>query len=155
PRNLAIQGQTARAAEAYAKALADAPDQAAKARIVEESTQFDDVLTALHRRLADDQLIQEAYRRMVEKTAAEFSHQLDALTGQSSEVSASRAKLIAAIIRRQDGVFERLLKLRPEDTLLQAVNDVLMGDWKNAAAHYSKLTELNAMANSIAWMTPS
>src|SRR5206468_2689838 len=66
--------------EAYAKALAEAPDQESRTRILEELAQFDDVLTAQH---------------------------------------------------------------------------VLNNDWKNAAANYSKLIELNAKADGVAWMASS
>jgi tetratricopeptide (TPR) repeat protein len=91
---------------------------------------------------------------MVEKTVAEFNRKLDALTEETSEVLASRSQLISSIIRRQDEVSERLLKLRPNDTLLHAANSVLIGDWKNAAAGYAKLTEPNEKADSAAWMVP-
>jgi WD40 repeat protein/tetratricopeptide (TPR) repeat protein/energy-coupling factor transporter ATP-binding protein EcfA2 len=80
PRKLAIQGQTAQAAQAYAKALAEAPDQNSRTRILDELPQFHGVLTVLHRLLPNDKQIEEAYRRMVEKTTAEFSRKLDALT---------------------------------------------------------------------------
>jgi WD40 repeat protein/tetratricopeptide (TPR) repeat protein len=48
PMKLALEGQLAEAAKAYAKALADAPDQKTKARIMEELAQFGDVLTAVY-----------------------------------------------------------------------------------------------------------
>jgi formylglycine-generating enzyme required for sulfatase activity/tetratricopeptide (TPR) repeat protein len=50
--------------------------------------------------------------------------------------------------------FERLLKLRPEDKSLQAVNDVILGNWKDAAVRFSQLTERNATPDSVAWMGP-
>jgi formylglycine-generating enzyme required for sulfatase activity/tetratricopeptide (TPR) repeat protein len=48
PRKLALQGQLAAAAKAYARLLADAPDPKTKSRIMDELAQFDDVLTAVH-----------------------------------------------------------------------------------------------------------
>jgi WD40 repeat protein/tetratricopeptide (TPR) repeat protein len=59
----------AQAAQTYAKALAEAPDQDSRTRILVELAQFHHVFAALRRSLPDDPSIQEAYRRMVEKRA--------------------------------------------------------------------------------------
>jgi tetratricopeptide (TPR) repeat protein len=48
PQKLALQGQLAEAVKAYAKALADAPDQRARSRIMDETAQLDGVWTAVH-----------------------------------------------------------------------------------------------------------
>ena len=80
PRKLAIQGQTAQAAQAYAKALAEARIRIPGRESWTSFPQFHGVLTALHRLLPNDKQIEEVYRRMVEKTTAEFSRKLDALT---------------------------------------------------------------------------
>jgi tetratricopeptide (TPR) repeat protein len=55
--------------QAYAKALAETPDQNARARILDEAEQFPDVMTALRRSLPDDPAVEEAYRRMAVRTA--------------------------------------------------------------------------------------
>lgn len=152
PKKLALAGQTSKATDAYAKALADAPDQDSKTRIMDELAQFDDVLPALRMRMPDDASIEKAYRSIVERTAAQLSRQLDTLSGESNEVVDARSQLISSIVRREDDVLETLLKLRPQDTSLHAVSHVLANDWNNAAANYLKLTELNAKADSITWM---
>jgi tetratricopeptide (TPR) repeat protein len=69
PRNLAIQGQTARAAQAYAKALADAPDQKTKAQIMDELAQFGDVLTAFDVLNNDWKNVAARYSRQTELDA--------------------------------------------------------------------------------------
>jgi len=154
PRKLALQGDAVQAAQAYAKALAEAADQGSQSRILEELAQFDDVLAALRPLVPDDPRIQQSHRRMIERTAEEFSRKLDAMNGTSGEDQASRSQLISSIIRRRDGVPESLLKLRPDDTLLQAGSSVLVGDWNNAATCYSKLIEANDEADSVARMVP-
>jgi len=111
PRKLAIQGQTAQAAQAYAKALAEAPDQNSRTRILDELPQFHGVLTALHRLLPNDKQIEEAYRRMVEKTAAEFSRKLDALT--------------------------RAIQNQPD----QAAGYLARGDWYGRRGHWQKAAD--------------
>jgi tetratricopeptide (TPR) repeat protein len=65
PRKLALRGETAQAAGAYAKALAEAPDQDARSRILDELALFDAVFAAVHRILPDDPGIEEAFRRIL------------------------------------------------------------------------------------------
>lgn len=154
PRKLAQQRQTERAVRAYLKSLAEAPDQETKSRIIAEASQFEPVVTELHLRLPDDQAIQNAYRRMLDRTATAFSKQLDTLNSKNGADLGPSSKLIASIIRRQDAVPEILLKLRPDDSLLHAGSTVLSGDWKQAAAHYTKTVDANETADSVARMVP-
>ncbi|MBI3860812.1 MAG: hypothetical protein HY290_02835 [Planctomycetia bacterium] len=148
PKKLALLGQMAQAADAYAKALADAADLDSKTKILAELAELDDVLTELHRRLPGDSPIQDAYRRMVDKAAAEFSRKIDALP-EHREAWQERSKLVMTVIRRRDGVFGSLMKLRPEDTLLQicqARDYVCKSDWQNAAREYAKIVETTALS---------
>ncbi len=69
PRKLALRGETAQAAQAYAKALAEAPDQDARSRILDELALFDAVFAAVHRILPDDPRIEEAFRRILARRA--------------------------------------------------------------------------------------
>jgi tetratricopeptide (TPR) repeat protein len=154
PRKLALTGQTRAAAEAYAKALAAAADEDSKSRIISELAQFEDVLTALHQRLPEDRPIQNEYRGIVERAAAEFGRQLDVFAGQGSADKNRKAELISSVVLRQDDVLEALLKLRPDDSLLHAANAVVTGDWKNAAAGYAKVIMANDQADSVARMVP-
>jgi WD40 repeat protein/tetratricopeptide (TPR) repeat protein len=114
-RKLVLQGQTVRAALAYAKELADASDKSSRSRIMDELAQFGDVLTALHRRLRDNLPIQEAYRRMVEKTAGanataagELLDALDHLRrGEKDEARKAYRKAAAAIRPVGESAFAR------------------------------------------------
>ena len=106
-------------------------------------TTLDDVLAELHRRLPNDKAIQDAYLKAVDKAAAEFSKKLDALPDRP-EAWAERSQLILSVIRRRDDVFERLVKLRPKDSLLPvcvARELVLKSDWQGAEAAYAKIVE--------------
>lgn len=163
----AQQGHIDEAAASFAEAIGLVPDSGGKARILTEAaalkgvleklaeraagdtrflkelTQFDDVVTELHRHLPNDKPIHEAYLKRVDKTAAEFSKKLDALPDRR-EASADRSQLILSVIRRRDDVFERLLKLRPKDSLLPvcvARDLVLKSDWPGAASAYAKIVE--------------
>lgn len=153
PRKLALTGQMREAVEAYSKALADAADEDSMLQLISELAQFEDVLTAIHQRLAADHPVQEVYWRMVERTAAQFTRQLDALGVQSSEDQTRRAALIASLIHRQDDVVQAVLKLRSDDALLHGAYSVVSSDWKNAAAGYAKV--IIAKEDSIAWMVPA
>ena len=78
---------------------------------MDELPQFHGVLTALHRLLPNDKQIEESYRRMVEKTTAEFSRKLDALT--------------------------RVIQNQPN----QAVGYLARGDWYGRLGHWQKAAD--------------
>lgn len=154
PRKLALDGHIERAADGYFKALAEAADQDSRMRIVEELAQFDEIVSILYRRLQGDPSLGEVHRRMLERIAADYHKQLEALDVQTTEGQAARGKLVLTILGRE-GVLEHLVKLRPEDTQLAALHAVCIGDWNNAASGISKLTEENPKADNVAWMAPT
>lgn len=73
--------------------------------------------------------------------AREYSRQLDALPeGRMSH--SPRGKLMGTIIRRHDPVNERLMALRPDDTLPRmslARDAILRSDWANAVKEFDEL----------------
>lgn len=153
PRKLALEGHTLRAADAYLEALKEAADQDSRMRIVDELAQFNEIVTILHERLPADPSITAAYGQMVDRVAADYHKQLEALSPEKPADIATREKLVPAILAR-DGVLASLLKLRPDDTQLAMLHAVRIGDWNNAAAGIAKLTEENPKADSVAWMVP-
>lgn len=69
PKKLAVQGQLAEAANVYAKALADAPDQNSRSRILNETALFDGVTAAVHVLNSDWKNAASSFTRDIETKA--------------------------------------------------------------------------------------
>lgn len=74
PKKLAVQGQLAEAANAYAKALTDAPDQNARWRILNETARFDGMTTKVHILNSDWKHAAASFTRDLETNASVASN---------------------------------------------------------------------------------
>ncbi len=150
PRLFAWRGQPLRAADEYERALS-VPDPETKTRLIGELAQFPEVVSILHQRLPAEPAIRDAYLQSAEGVALDFHNRLALLAPESSTYSSDRADLVKDILNRS-GVLASLLELRPEDTQLAALHAVRIGDWNNAASHFSTLVEQDPNSNSLEWM---